>query len=294
MIQSMTGFGKAVARNEHYQVSVEIRSLNSRYLELTNRLPRGYFEQELWVKNAVTTRLQRGKVNLSLSVLPLHPEHSAAQVHIDAELLAAYNTQLEQLRLQLGLTDRVPLASLLQLPNVIQEPELAVPDDEWALAQQAVQQALDSLVASRSSEGAVLMQDLLLRAQLIEQQLLEIAPLEHERIAAVKQRMAANLANSLAEMGQANDDRFQQEIIYYLEKNDITEEQVRLKAHIALYRSTLAEAESQGRKLGFIVQEMGREINTLGAKAYHAGIQAIIVRMKDELEKIKEQLNNIL
>lgn len=289
----MTGYGRGVASGPHYSVTAEMKSINSKGLEMSLRLPRNYFEQELFLKSQISAKLQRGKVSLSLTVTTHGAEDESVQAPIDRDLLVAYHKELDELRRHLGLQAEVPLGSLLSLPGVISEAEKPVSADEWALVQQAVEQAMDALVKSRCAEGHALQKDFEHRINVLELLLSDVTPLEAERMTQVKQRLNGTLSDYMP--GRPIDaDRFEQELIYYLEKNDITEEQVRLRTHLQLFRTTLREPESQGRKLSFVAQEMGREINTLGAKAYHAGIQSIVVRMKDELEKIKEQVSNIL
>lgn len=257
------------------------------------RLPKHYFEQELLIKNLLTQRLQRGKVNVSVSVHVHGAENAPVEVSVDADLLAAYYKELDSVRRTLGIQQEIALSTLLSLPGAVSEPDKPVTEEEWALVQQALEKATTALVASRQQEGSTLVTELTLRINEIEKLQAQLPPLEAERIETVKTRLSASLQEFL--QGREIDaDRFNQELIYYLEKNDITEEQVRLRAHLALFRQTMAEGEGQGRKLGFVTQEIGREINTLGSKAYHAGMQRLVVQMKDELEKIKEQINNIL
>jgi uncharacterized protein (TIGR00255 family) len=289
----MTGYGKGSTSGQHYSVTAEMKSINSKGLEMSLRLPRNYFEQELYLKSQISAKLQRGKVSLTLSVTTHGVEDEDVSAPIDRDLLVAYHKELDEVRRHLGLQTEVPLSALLSLPGVISEVEKPVSADEWALVQQAVDQAMDALIKSRCAEGNALQKDFEHRINVLELLLADVTPLEAERMTTVKQRLNGNLSEMMPGR-QVDADRFEQELIYYLEKNDITEEQVRLSTHLQLFRTTLREPESQGRKLSFVAQEMGREINTLGAKAYHAGIQSIVVRMKDELEKIKEQVMNIL
>lgn len=288
----MTGYGWSRTESERCTVTVELKSLNSKYLEVTAKLPRHYVSQELAVRNAVTQRLQRGKVSVQVAVASKVEASAAPSALIDTAYLGQLLAALQPY-VQRGAVALPNAAELLQLPGVLLEAEASVADDEWAQVQQTLEHALNELVDSRRREGRALEADLRARVQTIGQLAERVPPLERERAELVKQRLAANLAEWTGGSAQA-DDRFQQELIYYLERNDITEERVRLAAHLKLFTATLDAAESQGRKLGFVAQEMGREINTLGAKANHSGLQALVVEMKDELEKIKEQLNNLL
>ncbi len=288
----MTGFGRGQADNAAVSATVELKSINSRYIEVSVKLPRHYFEQELIVRNAINQRLQRGKVSAVITVVPKQAPTSSGGSLVDLAYAERLLSELQPLTDD-GLATVPDLGALLQIPGILIEGAEAVSEAEWGAVQTALAQALDAIVASRRTEGAALEADLRARIATISALAERVPAFEVERTELVKQRLAANLAEWTGGSVQA-DDRFQQELIYYLERNDITEERVRLAAHLKLFTKTLDAAESQGRKLGFVAQELGREINTLGAKAYHSGLQALVVEMKDELEKIKEQLNNLL
>lgn len=292
MIKSMTGYGRAERHTDQRKITVEIKSLNSKQLDLSARIPSIYREKEYEIRNTVGKALGRGKVDLFVSVENIGGAKAAGGT-INKDLFKAYYAQLVELQRELG--DRngaEPLmTTVLRLPEVMQTETVAIGDEEWKALAEAVDEAVDNLNKFRLQEGAVLIGDLLKRIDTIQELAAQIVPLEGERIETVRTRLMDNLK---ALQVNVDNNRFEQEIIYYLEKFDITEEKVRLKQHCDYFRTVAGESEGVGRKLGFIAQEIGREINTTGSKANHAGIQKIVVRMKDELEKIKEQLLNLL
>lgn len=292
MSKSMTGYGRAERHTDQRKITVEIKSLNSKQLDLSARIPSIYREKEYEIRNTVGKALGRGKVDLFVSVENVGGTKTAGGT-INKELFKAYYAQLVELQRELG--DRngaEPLmTTVLRLPEVMQTETVAIGDEEWKALAEAVDEAVDNLNQFRLQEGAVLIGDLLKRIDTIQELAAQIVPLEGERIETVRTRLMDNLK---ALRINVDSNRFEQEIIYYLEKFDITEEKVRLKQHCDYFRTVAGESEGVGRKLGFIAQEIGREINTTGSKANHAGIQKIVVRMKDELEKIKEQLLNLL
>ena len=292
MIKSMTGYGRAERHTDQRKITVEIKSLNSKQLDLSARIPSIYREKEYEIRNTVGKALGRGKVDLFVSVENVGGAKTAGGT-INKELFKAYYAQLVELQRELG--DRngaEPLmTTVLRLPEVMQTETVAIGDEEWKALAEAVDEAVDNLNQFRLQEGAVLIGDLLKRIDTIQELAAQIVPLEGERIETVRTRLMDNLK---ALQVNVDNNRFEQEIIYYLEKFDITEEKVRLKQHCDYFRTVAGESEGVGRKLGCIAQEIGREINTTGSKANHAGIQKIVVRMKDELEKIKEQLLNLL
>lgn len=292
MIKSMTGYGRAERHTDQRKITVEIKSLNSKQLDLSARIPSIYREKEYEIRNTVGKALGRGKVDLFVSMENVGGAKTAGGT-INKELFKAYYAQLVELQRELG--DRngaEPLmTTVLRLPEVMQTETVAIGDEEWKALAEAVDEAVDNLNQFRLQEGAVLIGDLLKRIDTIQELAAQIVPLEGERIETVRTRLMDNLK---ALQVNVDNNRFEQEIIYYLEKFDITEEKVRLKQHCDYFRTVAGESEGVGRKLGFIAQEIGREINTTGSKANHAGIQKIVVRMKDELEKIKEQLLNLL
>ena len=292
MIKSMTGFGRAERHTDQRKITVEIKSLNSKQLDLSTRIPSIYREKEYEIRNTVSKAVGRGKVDLFVTVENIAGAKTAGG-SINKELFKTYYTQLVELQRELGDQNATEplITTVLRLPDVMQTEAVVVSDQEWQALTDAVNEAVDNLNKFRIQEGEVLIKDLLKRIDTIQELAAQIIPLEGERIETVRTRLMENLK---ALQVNVDSNRFEQEIIYYLEKFDITEEKVRLKQHCDYFRTVAGESEGVGRKLGFIAQEMGREINTTGSKANHAGIQKIVVRMKDELEKIKEQLLNLL
>lgn len=292
MIKSMTGYGRAERHTDQRKITVEIKSLNSKQLDLSTRIPSIYREKEYEIRNTVSKAVGRGKVDLFVTVENIAGAKTAGG-SINKELFKTYYTQLVELQRELGDQNATEplITTVLRLPDVMQTEAVVVSDQEWQALTDAVNEAVDNLNKFRIQEGEVLIKDLLKRIDTIQELAAQIVPLEGERIETVRTRLMENLK---ALQVNVDNNRFEQEIIYYLEKFDITEEKVRLKQHCDYFRTVAGESEGVGRKLGFIAQEMGREINTTGSKANHAGIQKIVVRMKDELEKIKEQLLNLL
>ena len=292
MIKSMTGYGRAERHTDQRKITVEIKSLNSKQLDLSTRIPSIYREKEYEIRNTVSKAVGRGKVDLFVTVENIAGAKTAGG-SINKELFKTYYTQLVELQRELGDQNATEplITTVLRLPDVMQTEAVVVSDQEWQALTGAVNEAVDNLNKFRIQEGEVLIKDLLKRIDTIQELAAQIIPLEGERIETVRTRLMENLK---ALQVNVDSNRFEQEIIYYLEKFDITEEKVRLKQHCDYFRTVAGESEGVGRKLGFIAQEMGREINTTGSKANHAGIQKIVVRMKDELEKIKEQLLNLL
>ncbi len=294
MIKSMTGFGKGEAVIRNKKITVEIRSLNSKQLDLALKLPAVYRQSEYEIRNLVARLLQRGKVDLFVSVESQVVETSA---HINREVFAAYAAQLREAARTAGLEgsgeawNAAALQTLMRLPDVVSTETETISDEEHAALLSAVEAAARQLDAFRSQEGATLIADLLRRVDLIEQYKNEVVPFETARTETIKARILDNLSKLAVEVDR---NRLEQEMIFYLEKLDITEEKVRLQNHCRYFREVAASEEGVGRKLGFIAQEMGREINTMGSKANETNIQILVVKMKDELEKIKEQVLNIL
>lgn len=294
MIKSMTGFGKGEAEIQNKKISVEIRSLNSKQLDLSMRLPAVYRQSEYEIRNLLTRLLQRGKVDVFVSVESQTVETSA---HINREAFAAYAGQLREAARAAGLEtathewDAAATLALMRLPDVVATEAETISDEEHRALMAAVEEAAARLDAFRSQEGATLIADLLRRVDLIEQYKNEVVPFEQARTETIKARILDNLSKLAVEVDR---NRLEQEMIFYLEKLDITEEKVRLTNHCRYFREVAASEEAVGRKLGFIAQEMGREINTMGSKANETNIQILVVKMKDELEKIKEQVLNIL
>ncbi|MDH5828468.1 YicC/YloC family endoribonuclease [Sphingobacterium faecium] len=291
MIKSMTGYGTAVKDNGKVKYSVEIKSLNSKFLELNLRLPKAVSDKELTLRTECSKLIERGKVNLYVNVE--YTDQTAKASTINADLLKKYYTQLQQIAFELGDKQVSLFQMALNMPEVIANNDGEVDEEESKLLLEAFYAAVEQFNIFRADEGAVLSQDLTSRVELILSYLAEVEAVEMDRIPLIRERINHYLEESV---GKENVDknRFEQELIYYIDKLDITEEKVRLRSHCSYFQKALTASDSNGKKLGFISQEMGREINTLGSKANHAGIQQIVVKMKEELEKIKEQLLNVL
>ena len=290
MIKSMTGFGKGEASFGTKKITVELRSLNSKQLDLNIKLPALYRQSETELRNLVAQRLQRGKVDLFVSVESQQVETSA---HINREIFREYLRQLNDALAFSGIDADYDamLPVLMRMPDVVSVEAERVTEEESAALMAAAADAVERLDAFRVQEGAVLIADLLRRVDLIERYREEVVPFEKARTETIRARILDNLSKLGVEVDR---NRLEQEMIYYLEKLDITEEKVRLENHCRYFHEVAAGEEAPGRKLGFIAQEMGREINTMGSKANESNIQILVVRMKDELEKIKEQVLNIL
>lgn len=291
MIKSMTGFGKASCHYKEKTIVVEIRTLNSKTLDFGIRIPAAYRPYELDIRNMINQSLLRGKVELSIS---FENGNQASPISLNKILLEQYFNELSEVSRTLGIPQSPDLLpALLRLPDVLTQPVMEADAGEWEHVQQTIVDAIELVNAFRVSEGLHLHQDMIARIQIIEDLLGAIAPLEQNRLDALKNKLLKGL-NELGESVKPDPNRFEQELIFYLEKLDISEEKVRLEKHLSYFMETISEPESAGKKLGFIAQEIGREINTIGSKANDAAIQKIVVQMKDELEKIKEQLMNIL
>lgn len=290
MIKSMTGFGKGEAVYGDKKFRVELRSLNSKQLDLSIKLPGKYRAAEAEVRNIITRELQRGKVDCFISVESAVAETSA---HINTEAFKAYADELRRAcaEVSLKVDDSALVQSLLRLPDVVTTEEREVSAEEVATIVEAAKSAAAELNAFRVQEGRILIADLLKRIDLIEQYRHEVEPFESARVDTIKNRIRENIEKLQLEV---DNNRLEQEMIFYIEKLDITEEKVRLDNHCRYFREVAAEEEAAGRKLGFIAQELGREINTMGSKSNEANMQRLVVKMKDELEKIKEQVLNIL
>ena len=286
----MTGFGKGEAVYGAKKFRVELRSLNSKQLDLSIKLPGKYRAAEAEVRNIITRELQRGKVDCFISVESAVAETSA---HINTEAFKAYADELRRVctETSLKIDDSALMQSLLRLPDVVTTEEREVSAEEIATIVEAAKSAAAELNAFRVQEGRILIADLLKRIDLIEQYRHEVEPFESARVDTIKNRIRENIEKLQLEV---DNNRLEQEMIFYIEKLDITEEKVRLDNHCRYFREVAAEEEAAGRKLGFIAQELGREINTMGSKSNEANMQRLVVKMKDELEKIKEQVLNIL
>lgn len=291
MIQSMTGYGASSLSSDNYKVSVELKSLNSKFLEINMKLPRSYMQEELVLRNMMTAALERGKINVNLSVEVLNPDKH--QLRLNRPLIQAYARDLDKVREDLGLQYGVSLEYILSLPDALTPESTDGDPEEWNMIDQCFREATRLLNESRASEGAALAEDLRLRNENIGHLLGEVGKLLPARYEAMRGRVEAVMADIQSKVNN-HADRFEQELIFYLEKLDINEEMVRLEQHVNYFRQALEEAVSNGKKLGFISQEMGREINTIGSKANDATIQVLVVQMKEDLERIKEQVLNIV
>ena len=286
MIQSMTGFGKSLLQLADKKIIIEIKSLNSKAIDLNTRIAQAYKEKELTLRKLISDTLERGKIDFTLTV---ENTSASSTSTLNAPIVRGY---IEQMR---AISPNGPdvefLKMAVRMPDALTTPVEEVDEREFAQIEEQLVLALKQLQAFRSSEGAILQKDFELRIRNIQQLLTQVEALDIERLAAIRSRMERAVEEI---RDRVDENRFEQELIFYLEKLDITEEKVRLANHLNYFLTTLEEPQSNGRKLGFIAQEIGREINTLGSKANHAQMQQIVVLMKNELEKIKEQVLNIL
>lgn len=285
----MTGFGKATVEVTGKKISVEARSLNSKQLDLNLRMPYQYREKEHELRLAISKILERGKVDVSVNI---ELAETARPLTINKELALNYFNELKTLALQIGEDKQNLLPLVLKMPEVMQTEKAEIPEQEYKALEKVMLEAATALDKFRQREGAQLAEELKGRINNILDLLKQIEILDPQRVEAVKSRIKKNIEEHV-EKNKIDENRFEQEIIYYIEKIDVTEEKVRLKMHCEYFIKTMSELGA-GRKLGFISQEIGREINTIGSKANDVSIQKFVVQMKDELEKVKEQLLNIL
>lgn len=286
----MTGFGAAEATTPQHRLKVEVKTLNSKFLDVSLKLPRELADKELEVKLLLNNHLKRGKVNMVVELTPL--EVTEPMVHINEALFKSYYTRFTKMAEEVGANPKDLFRLALHAPDVITTDEAGA-DTEWPAVQNAIVQALDQCNEFRKQEGAALANKMRQYIESIRSLLEQVSQRDPERAAAIRERIGGNI-DEIRERVQVDQNRFEQELIYYLEKLDITEEKVRLAQHLDYFLVVMNEDELQGKKLGFIAQEIGREINTIGSKANDAVIQRAVVQMKDELEKIKEQSMNIL
>jgi uncharacterized protein (TIGR00255 family) len=291
MIKSMTGFGLASADHENVKFAVEIKSLNSKFLELNLKLPRAYNDKELLLRNICSKEIERGKANVSINIE--RAEENIKGANINAALLSKYYKQLEAINVDLGANSTNLLQAVLSFPDVINYTEDEVNETDWKALYEVFNTALENFNQFRETEGAILKDDLILRIKNILQYFSQVEVLEPLRIPQIKARLNLFLEDNVGKIN-VDQNRLEQELIYYIDKLDITEEKIRLRSHCDYFIETLKSKDANGKKLGFISQEIGREINTMGAKANDAQIQQLVVGMKEELEKIKEQLLNVL
>ena len=292
----MTGFGKATVESENISVTAEIKSLNSKFLDIYCRIPRTYSEREIEIRNQITQALERGKVEFNLNITPVGDTNAGTVVN--RTVVKAYFRDLQKTAQELAFeaNGNELLRMALQMPNVYLT-DATVNDQQaaqdWATIQQAVQDSLKKCNEFRLQEGNVLEAIFRQSIEKITGLLTEVAELDKTRIPAVRERLRKNVRD-LVENENFDPNRFEQELVYFIEKFDISEEKVRLQNHLTYFVETLQGKESNGKKLSFIAQEMGREINTIGSKANDAAMQRVVVEMKDELEKIKEQTANVI
>ncbi|MBO6532516.1 MAG: YicC family protein [Muricauda sp.] len=285
MIQSMTGYGKHILQLPSKKITIELKSLNSKNLDINARLPQFYREKELELRKMIAAALVRGKVDFNLYV-EITGEETTAEVN--QGVVKNYMNQLS--RIVQG--DEIKLLEMaLRMPDTLKTEKDAIDEEEYKSIVEAMNEALSNIVEFRNEEGKVLEEDFVTRLKNLNELLEAVKAMDPERLGTVRERLEKAVADLKVEL-DAN--RFEQELIYYLEKYDITEEKVRLANHLKYFETTLNSKESNGKKLGFISQEIGREINTIGSKANYAPMQQLVVQMKDELEKIKEQMLNVL
>lgn len=287
----MTGFGKSAFEINNKKVTVEIKSLNSKQSDISTRIPPLYREKELEIRRELSDRLVRGKIDFTVYVENLGESGSAV---INSGVVKGYFADLSKIshELQLPVNERL-LQIIMRLPDTVKVNYETLEEEEWQLLHTHISTAIDAVEQFRLQEGKAMAADLLSNLKAVEQLLKEIEPFEQQRIESIKNRLNENL-ESLRINGNTDPNRFEQELIFYLERLDFNEEKVRLANHCRYFTETMNETESNGRKLSFIAQEIGREINTIGSKANESNIQRIVVQMKDALERIKEQVLNVL
>jgi uncharacterized protein (TIGR00255 family) len=286
MIKSMTGFGKSVNQLPSKKITIEIKSLNSKSLDLNARIPSFYREKELELRNIVAKKLERGKIDFSVYV-ELNGEETSTSINTDV-----VQQYMKQLRAVTPVADDIELLKMaVRLPDALKTERDEIDEEEYQTILTGLESALNAIENYRLDEGKVLKEDFELRISNISTYLEEVKTIDPERMLGVRERLTKAVSDLKADV---DENRFEQELTYYLEKYDITEEKVRLNNHLEYFQKSLKSEDSNGKKLAFISQEMGREINTIGSKSNYAPMQQVVVRMKDELEKIKEQLLNVL
>jgi uncharacterized protein (TIGR00255 family) len=286
MIQSMTGFGKASLQLPTKKITVELKSLNSKGLDLNTRMPSVFREMELGLRNQLSQRLERGKIDFSLYV-EITGEETSSKINVP--IVKGYINQMKAVIPNADDTELMKMA--VRMPDALKTERDEIDENEWKQIQTVIDQAIENIAQFRKDEGVSLEKEFLHRIANIMTLMNSAVAYDAERVETVKTRLRTALDELKANV---DENRFEQELIFYLEKYDITEEKVRLENHLNYFIETLAGTEANGRKLGFITQEMGREINTMGSKSNHTEMQKLVVMMKDELEKIKEQVLNVL
>lgn len=287
----MTGYGMATLKGQESQYTVEIKSLNSKFLEINLKVPKSFSSKELELRNEVARLFSRGKISIQIQAEHHNPLMQAANINIP--LLKHYYTLLKETAEELGASTATLFEEALNLPEIVLQEENPIDESEWIQVHETFLEAYAQFDTFRIQEGQVLKKDLELRTQMILDYLEEVEELEPHRVPRIRERIESALK---AWVGKevADPNRLEQELIYHIDKLDITEEKVRLRSHCAYFLKSINQEETSGKQLGFLSQEMGREINTLGSKANDAGMQQLVVRMKEELEKIKEQLLNVV
>lgn len=285
MIQSMTGYGKSVIQLPTKKISIEIKSLNSKNLDLNARMPSLYREKELSIRKLIASKLVRGKVDFSL-YMEITGEETSTQIN-----KTVVNQYIKQLKEVVNGDETELLKMAIRLPDAVTTERDEIDEDEWKHIAETIDESIEKILQYRLDEGKSLEADFIARVQNISNLLEDVITMDPERIEGVRERLNKGIAEIKEKV---DENRFEQELVYYIEKFDITEEKVRLKNHLDYFQKALKSDDSNGKKLGFISQEMGREINTIGSKSNYAPMQKLVVQMKDELEKIKEQLLNVL
>ena len=290
MIQSMTGFGKVVVELPTKKVTIEIKALNSKQLDFFTRIPSIYREKEMEIRSVLSQTLERGKIEFIINVESIGMD---MDVKINASMFESYKKQIDEIAESLNISKPAEwFPTLLRLPDVIKTEMVEAGEDEWNLVFKAINEAINKLCEFRIQEGNMLSRLFEQKISNITELLKQIEPYEKERLEKVKTRITENL-QKIPDV-QVDSNRLEQEMIYYIERLDINEEKIRLVNHLNYFMETLNSGHGQGKKLGFIAQEIGREVNTMGSKSNHAEMQQIVVQMKDELEQIKEQVLNVL
>lgn len=291
MITSMTGFGKSTIEIPNKKIIVEIKSLNSKQVDLNTKIPSLYREKEFIIRNTISSALQRGKIDCGIYYEVTNFDKTTI---VNKQAVIGYYNQLKDICNEINIVaDQSLFQSIMRFPETLKTERPQMEDEEWVAIQSALNEAIQEINKFRLQEGEALELDLRKRIESIKNLLVEALEYDTERVDKIKSRISDHL-KEISDQPQFDQNRFEQEMIYYLEKLDVTEEQVRLSNHLDYFIETMNGNEDNGKKLGFISQEIGREINTLGSKANHTKIQQIVVNMKDELEKIKEQLLNVL
>ena len=291
MIKSMTGFGKATGEINSKKITVEIKSLNSKQADISVRMPSFYKEKELPLRSVINKNLERGKIEFNLYAELLG---GSSNFNLNTELFKKYYKEFSAAADEVNPDHNADLVAIIsKMPDLLKAERTELDEEEWYGVFKIIEQALSEINEFRNTEGKSLETELTLRVNNISSLLKDVEQYEDERITTVRTKILSNLKEVVDE-SSINKDRFEQELIYYIEKYDVTEEKIRLAQHCTYFIETMNSTISEGKKLGFICQEMGREINTLGSKANHSELQKIVVQMKDELEKIKEQILNIL